>query len=162
MLLHVQKISQLLSLCMYPVLYTVPTAGLLYLTSASASAWLTFRVLPSIRQYLQQYPAISKSPTTSTPPVHSKSAVDATTNQQPSLDRRGTEQPPAASAAPIASSSSSSGSGPLAATITTAASTLPALQGSSDLEYLVSEAILSHAGKRLRTSSPVWSHFCST
>ena len=151
-----QKVAQILSLCIYPALHTVPTVGLLYLTSSSATAWLVFRILPSMLHSLQgRQPGSPETITTDeVSPSASTSAAVTTALPQDALSGSSSEATPAIQTTRTATSSGSSGSAPLPFAVTTSNSTLPALERSNDVEFLVNTCILSHARNRPRASPP--------
>lgn len=152
---HVQKVTKVLSVCIYPVLITAPTVGLLYLTASSATAWLTFRLLPIVSAALQR-PSTSKNITTtnSKPFLDSASRQEGRVSRDYTLDAAEKEHAPAAAMASIASSTLSSGGNSFATTVTTSESSIAELQSSTDVEYLLDASILSHAKKHTRTESP--------
>lgn len=144
-----QRFSKLVSLLIYPILYTVPTGGLLYLTTSSASAWLTFRLLPFLQHTLYGQPGTSIA-TTATPIKHAEHASNVSTTSS---------TPPRQENATLASSLMSSGSnghhGSDSATVTVSESSLAELQSCTDVEKLLEHSILHHAKKHTRAPSPL-------
>jgi hypothetical protein len=161
----------LLSLFMYPMLLSVPTVGMLYLTSSAATTWITFRLLPSLLQMLGgQHRPHKSSATLSEDPSHASKLVAGSPHRQ--LDTlAGSESTEGIKPVAAFSSTASSASGAsieshaaLSTTVTTSARQHPfaELQSSTDVEKLLDTSILSHAKKHTRTCQLFREHYSFT
>lgn len=151
---YVQNVATLLSTCIYPALYTVPTVGLLYLTSSAATAWLTFRVGPLLlKAFHGRHGNVSK-PSSSQSSAFNSGLGSAQSRQDAVVGAASVVPPPGATMAKVSTSASSTGLGHNAASaiVTTSVSSLSEVQHCTDVEQLLDCSVLHHAKKHTRTA----------